>query len=279
MTSPDDTYMVNIPNEDQLYLNKSSFTISLWMKAASNLLPTGTTSSAYLLCKGSFTKNVTTGATGKRFNVEFKSSELRFAIDDDVTKKELKTSGTLFFTDNWEHVVVMRDVLAHKLRLYLNGNFVTDLDETGVTGVAEVSDLILGNIGELELLGGTAPSPYKGQLDELKIFNYALNATEVLDLYQNVLLSNEKFSQNKNEIFVYPNPVSNQINIYIPSNKQSYLTATLTDVTGKVIIKDKMEFQGNGRFVLKIANKKLSGIYILNVYGENINNNFKIAAK
>lgn len=277
-TSPNDTYMVNIPNQDQLYLNKSSFTISFWMKAASNLLPIDATSS-YLLCKGSFTKNATTGATGKRFNVEFKSSELRFAIDDDVTKKELKTSGTPFFTGNWEHVVVMRDVSAHRLRLYLNGNFVIDFDETGVTGIAEVSDLILGNIGELELLAGTGPAPYKGQLDELKIFNYPLNATEVSDLYQNVLLSNEKFSQNKNDIIVYPNPVSNQIDIYIPSYKQSHLIATLTDITGKLILKDKIVSNGNGGFTLNIANKKLSGIYLLNVSGKNINSNLKIVAK
>lgn len=197
-----------------------------------------------------------------------------------MTKKELSTSGTPFFTDDWKHVVVMRDVLVHKLRLYLNGNFVTDSDETGVTGIAEVSDLILGNIGELELLAGSAPAaPYKGQLDELKIFNYPLNATEVLDLYQNVLLSNDKFSHNKSDIIVYPNPVSEQINISIPSYKQSYISATITDITGKIIFKDKLTALENGRFVLSVANKKLSGVYILNVSGENLNSNLKIVAK
>ncbi|MFG6687368.1 LamG-like jellyroll fold domain-containing protein [Mariniflexile sp. HNIBRBA6329] len=277
-TSPNGTYMVNIPNQDQLFLDKSSFTISFWMKAAANLLPIDAVSS-YLLCKGSFTANQTTGATGKRFNVEFKSGQMRFAIDDNVTKKELSTSGTPFFTGNWEHVVVMRDVSAHKLKLYLNGNFVVDLDETGVNGIAEVSDLILGNIGELELLNGTGPAPYKGLLDELKIFNYPLNATEVLNLYQNVLLSNDKFSQNKDDVMVYPNPVNEQINISVPSYKQAYLLATITDMTGKLIFKDQLTSLGNSRFVLSIANKKLSGVYILNVSGENINSNLKIVVK
>ncbi|MFD0988862.1 hypothetical protein ACFQ1R_02030 [Mariniflexile jejuense] len=60
--------------------------------------------------------------------------------------------------------------MAHRLRLYLNGVLITELDETGVIGISEVSDLIIGNIGELELQNGTAPAPYKGMLDELEFF-------------------------------------------------------------------------------------------------------------
>ncbi|WP_140487804.1 LamG-like jellyroll fold domain-containing protein [Flavobacterium sp. GSA192] len=188
-TSKSNNYMASIPNEDQIYLNKNSFSISFWMNAAPSLLPTGSTASAYLLCKGSFTKNATTGATGKRYNIEFKSGELRFAIDDDVIKKELKGVGSRFYTGNWEHVVVMRDVTAHKLRLYLNGVLQSELDETGVTGIGEPTDLILGNIGTLELAVGTAPAPYKGKLDELKVFNYALSAAEIAAIYNTTVIN------------------------------------------------------------------------------------------
>lgn len=188
-TSKNNNYMASIPNEDQIYLNKNSFSISFWMNAAPSLLPTGSTASAYLLCKGSFTKNATTGATGKRYNIEFKSGELRFAIDDDVIKKELKGVGSRFYTGNWEHVVVMRDVTAHKLRLYLNGVLQSELDETGVTGIGEPTDLILGNIGTLELAVGTAPAPYKGKLDELKVFNYALSAAEIAAIYNTTVIN------------------------------------------------------------------------------------------
>ncbi|MGM8363737.1 LamG-like jellyroll fold domain-containing protein [Flavobacterium sp. ARAG 55.4] len=188
-SSNNNSYMASIPNRDQIYFNNGSFSISFWMKAAPGLLPTGSTSSAYLLCKGSFTKNANTGATGKRYNIEFKSGELRFAIDDDVTKKELKGVGSRFFTGNWEHVVVMRDVADHKLRLYLNGVLQSELSETGVGGIAEPTDLILGNIGELELASGTAPAPYKGKLDELKIFNYALSASQIAEIYTTTVIN------------------------------------------------------------------------------------------
>ncbi|WP_264537119.1 hypothetical protein [Flavobacterium sp. N1736] len=67
--------------------------------------------------------------------------------------------------------------------------FCCELDETAVTGIGETSDLIIGNIGEIELASGTAPAPYKGQFDELQMFNYPLNATQVLELFNQDFLS------------------------------------------------------------------------------------------
>ena len=274
-TSPNNSYIVNIPNKDQIFLNNSSFTISVWMKAAPELMPTGS-NSAYLLCKGSFKTNVSLGTTGKRYNIEFKDSQLRFAIDDNVIKKELSSSAIPVFTGEWENIVVMRDVKNHKLRLYINGVFSNEIDETGVTGIAEVSDLILGNIGEYELLAGTAPAPYKGMIDELKIFNYALNETEVLELYQNVLLSNKKITKNSSLVKVYPNPVKEQININIPSYNKNYITAILKDIAGKVVFKQELEAKNKHQFILERSNRIKSGIYILHIIGDNLNNTLKV---
>jgi len=275
--------MVSIPNQDNLLFDKNSFTVSYWMKADASLIPAGTTTSSYILCKGSMTKNAATGATGRRFDVEIKSNQLRFAIDDDVTKTELTSSlaATSYFTGNWVNVVIMRDVAAAKLRIYTNGVFTNEkADATGTAvGIGEPTDLVIGNIGALELYANTTPAPYKGLFDELKMFNYALTATEVTALYNQALLSNDKFIQNKNSGTVYPNPVKDQIFINIPGYKSATATATLSDITGKVILKERIVSDANGLFSLNIANKKISGIYILNVSGENLNSNFKIVAE
>jgi hypothetical protein len=185
-TASVDQYVVSIPHKDHLYLNKTPFSISFWMKAPASLLPPDNNTSSYLLCKGSITKNATTGATGKRFDIEFKNKEFRFAIDDDVTKYELSTSGIPFFVNDWVHVVIVRDTAAKKLRVYNNGQLIKE-QATG-TGIAqsigEESDFILGNIGELEFLATTnKPAPYKGMLDEFKVYNYVLNDVEVLKLF------------------------------------------------------------------------------------------------
>ena len=279
-TSSSSMYMASIPNQDHILFDKNSFTVSFWMKAVPALLPSSSSTSIYVLCKGSITKNATTGATGKRFDVEVKGGLLRFAIDDDVTKKEVTTSAAKFFTGNWVNVVIMRDVTAHKIRIYTDGVFSAELDETAVTGIGEASDFIIGNIGELEFKAATnTPAPYKGLFDELKMFNYALTAPEVLSAYTEATLNNEKFDQNKNNVSVYPNPVKDQIFITIPNYSLPYVTATLSDITGKIIFKEKIVSDGNGGFSLNIAKKNISGLYILNVSGQNLNNNFKIVAE
>lgn len=177
-------YVFSAPHEDQLWLNRGSFTLSFWMKAPASMLPPDNNSSAYIMCKGSITRNSTTGATGKRIDIEAKNKQIRFAIDDDVTKYELQVSGTGFYNDNWVHVAAVRDSAANRLRLYLNGvKFSNEVTTTQGQGIGEESAMIIGNIGELEFLAATnAPAPYKGMLDEFKVFNYALTQAEITAL-------------------------------------------------------------------------------------------------
>ncbi|WP_281337344.1 LamG-like jellyroll fold domain-containing protein [Flavobacterium eburneipallidum] len=279
-TSSSAMYLASIPNQDHILFDRNSFTVSYWMKAAPSLLPTNTATSLYVLCKGSITKNATTGATGKRFDVEVKGGLLRFAIDDDVTKREVTTSAAKFFTGNWVNVIIMRDMVARKIRIYTDGVFSAELDETAVTGIGEASDFVIGNIGELEFKAATnTPAPYKGSFDDLKMFNYALTAAQVTALYNQDVLSNEKFSQNKLGGIVYPNPVKDQIFITVPNYNQTEATVTLSDMTGKIILSEKVISDSNGLFSVNIAGKNIKGIYILNVSGDKLNSNFKIIAE
>lgn len=278
-TASNNMYIASIPDQDHIRFDKNSFTVSFWMKAPQSMIPGSSATSLYVLCKGSFTKNNTTGATGKRFNVEIKGGQLRFAIDDDVTKKEITSSIAKYFTNEWVNVVIMRDITAHKMRIYTDGVLISEGDETAVTGIGEASDLVIGNIGELEFKATTnTPAPYKGAFDELKMFNYALSASEVNALYSQATLDIDKFSF-KNKGIIYPNPVKDNIFIQLPSYEKSNLTATLSDMSGKIIIKEKLTSTSKGLFNLNIGDKKVSGTYILNVSGENLNSNFKVIAK
>jgi len=276
-TASNNMYIASIPHQDQILFNNNSFTISFWMKAPTTMIPSSSSTSLYVLCKGSFTKNITTGATGKRFNIEIKGGQLRYAIDDDITKKEITSPIANYFTGNWVHVVIQRDITSHKMRIYTNGVLSSEGDETVVTGIGEPSDLVLGNIGELEFLStANASAPYKGAFDELKMYNYALTSTEINALYNQAVLGNAEFSISKNAGTVYPNPVKDQLFIKLPDYKRSDLTATVLDMSGKIMMKEKINADGNGIFKLNIANTKIPGNYILNVSGEALNSNFKI---
>ncbi len=70
--------------------------------------------------------------------------------------------------------------------------------------------------------------------------------------------------------------MKDQLFIQLPDYKKSSLTATVMDMTGKVILKEKLNAKGNGQFNLNFADRKASGNYILNVSGDNLNSNFKI---
>jgi hypothetical protein len=50
-------------------------------------------------------------------------------------------------------------------------------------------------------------------------------------------------------------------------------------MTGRILIKEKITSKGNSIFELNLADKKISGNYILNVSGENLNSNFKVVVK
>lgn len=274
-TSPNSPYIANIPHQEHLSFDRNSFTVSFWMKAPATMIPASSSTSLYVLCKGSFTKNTTTGATGKRYNIEIKGGQLRFAIDDDVTKKEIASPVGNFFTGNWVHVVIMRDLAAHKMKIYANGVLSAEGDETAVTGIGEASDLIIGNIGRLEFMSsGTAPAPYKGAIDELKMFNYALTASEVSALYsQPASATNKAVSQRG---FIYPNPVKDHISIQIPDYKPSDLTAVLRDMAGKVILNEKITSDGKGVFKINLPNKQPAGNYLLIIYGKDLKSSFRV---
>lgn len=198
-------YAVRIPDQGQLRLDQSAFSISFWMKADPSLFPTSNDMDYYVLCKGSIGTDPAIGSTGKRFDLECKNKTMRFAIDDANDaggggKDELSTDATPFFTGQWVHVVLIRDTAAKKLQIYLNATLIGEKDITKATsGIGEASDLMLGNIGSLELLSGTTtPAPYKGMLDELKIYNYALSYPDIVTLYYGSPVAQKPFDPSLN---------------------------------------------------------------------------------
>src|SRR3546814_16506990 len=76
-----------------------------------------------------------------------------------------------------------------KLLIYRNGELDGEKTiENAVNGIGETSALVFGNIGELEFLKeGVSPAPYKGQMDEVKLFNYALTPEQITNQYEESL--------------------------------------------------------------------------------------------
>ena len=133
----------------------------------------------YLINKGSFTRDDAAGATGRWYGIEIKNNELRFAIDDDVTKSQAtvtQTDGLL--SEKWAHIVGIRDTGEGILKLYVNGSMLSSVAD-GTGNISQEHDLFLGN-------STTGTAPLAGVLDEVRIYNYALSGAEVRAVYEMV---------------------------------------------------------------------------------------------
>src|SRR5690606_4278377 len=148
---------------EYLLLDKSSFSISLWVKA-----PAQSAVSKYIFHKGTFAKNIEAGTTGKWFGLELKDGSLHFSVDDDVTKSTATINNSTFFNNNWNHIVLVRDVISKKLRIYKNGFLVVESADNTTGGIGGDEPLVIANTNSFN-------APFVGSLDEVKVLNYPLS--------------------------------------------------------------------------------------------------------
>lgn len=162
-----------VPHNEAIDFGYSSFTVSFWMKA------TAETDGAYLFHKGSFNRSVGANTSGKWYGLELKDGIIRFAVDDNLTKSEVSADNSMFLSGEWVHVVAVRNSTQDVLSLYLNGNQVQEsIDLTSGT-IAQEEPLVIANSSDFN-------APFTGQLDEMKVFDYALNEAEVAGLYTGI---------------------------------------------------------------------------------------------
>jgi len=222
-----DSTHIFIPAANQLYFDKNSFTISLWMKIA-----VAPVASSYLINKGSFLNDPNRGTNGKWYGLELKGANFTFAVDDDITKSALTTSSAPFCTGQCVHVVAVRDSVAKKIIIYRNGVLLSSLaDVTGSIGNPE--SLIIANVRDLN-------APYFGSVDEIKIYNYALTPAEVANLHKSNELTNLfKINQLNDKITIYPNPVVDKLYVKIDKVSEKN-TVTIESISGVKMLESKI---------------------------------------
>ncbi|MFA6581807.1 MAG: hypothetical protein WCS79_08395, partial [Paludibacter sp.] len=137
---------------------------------------------------------------------DFAEMDCYFWKDDATANKGQRGSGWFLNATlpQWRHIICTYDNTTSEYHAYVNGTLVTAFDGTEYTGVKRwqdaektipLGDLKFVNAENLaigawaERLKGTAlqtddwASPFKGQLDEFRIYDKALTATEAKALY------------------------------------------------------------------------------------------------
>ena len=167
--------------------------------------------------------------------------------------------GGSFLTNDdmnkWIHFAVTYD--GTDIKLYTNGSLVREKTLTVArqnTGLVHFNDAALHFGGVWGETPGTVSEAFTGSIDDVYLYEDALTATEVANMYSGSTLSvddlynNEKFN-------VYPIPVYNNLNITGLSKPVTYL---ISSIDGKTI--------KNGVFQESIDVSDLkSGLYFLQV--------------
>lgn len=151
---------------------------------------------------------------------------------------------------SWIHIVFAYNGTTS--RIYKNGVLISSLDRNW--NVVNNNDIF--SIGLNPDVAGS--NFFRGSVDDLKIYNYALSQTEITNLYNNNSLSSQNFNQNNLEVSLYPNPANDVLNIDMINEVKSIEIYTIQGQ--KVLSSNQKQISvsdlSSGIYVLKIQDSE-----------------------
>ena len=162
--------MLEIPSAMQL---NGSYTVGLWVKFDKDLMTSTRTNDLILV-----QPKVTTSDAGRTHLMV--SSDNKLATFMDQTTR--KADDTLGGFDKWQHVLISYNEAEGKVTMYQNGASVYENTVTKEKVVKDLSNLYIGR--HRTQSGGSYPGSFQGYMDEIVVYNAALNASQVSALYK-----------------------------------------------------------------------------------------------
>lgn len=165
-------------------------------------------------------------------------------------------SGVNTAIGNWENAVTIMDTLVFEewymiasslkndtVRQYVNGVFIGE----GVLGGMMYADEFPLEIGR-DVPGGM--EFFHGKIDDIYIYNRALDSTEINNLYLGISGTQEFNSSSGIKIISFPNPFTAAITIEYTLSKPSTVQLFIYDFLGRLVDKKELnQGQGKQRFV------------------------------
>uniref|UniRef100_UPI004049A7ED LamG-like jellyroll fold domain-containing protein n=1 Tax=Flavobacterium sp. TaxID=239 RepID=UPI004049A7ED len=171
-----------------LPIARKSRTISLWIR------PTTVSADNVIFTYG------TTAVSNNPYGASFNALNMyTFSYSSNVAY------ATSTVINVWKHVVFTYSETTNTAKIYVNGSLANSGSHPS-WNTGNSTTFYLGS------LFGTA-SPYLGDIDDLKIYDYELTDSQIANLYTNNTLTSQNFNQNNLEVSLYPNPANDVLNI------------------------------------------------------------------
>ncbi|MBN1187989.1 MAG: T9SS type A sorting domain-containing protein [Bacteroidales bacterium] len=248
---------INIPHTDSLdFKTDASFSLSLLTKND----PVNYQGEIFLLIKG------TTGGLGKWYALSFKSRELRFTVDDNITKTNLPyTLPENYNSSQWHHIVGVRDRKADYMYLYLDGVKVGSTKDNTNASIESGISLLLKNYTQ----------DTNSFLDDVRIYSKALSDSDIVALYSSydlpALSSNASVTNLAVDGYEFVegafNPETKSYTVNIPENISSInISVTTSDLAARVTGAGSFSsIPGEALVIVKSQDFSTSNLYTINV--------------
>jgi hypothetical protein len=195
---------------------QQGISVSCWFRAAA--LPDKET---FLLSHGSWQNRWKISITPDRM--------LRWTVNSTAGIRDLDTEIPLV-QDSFYHLTATYD--GTLMALYLNGQLHSFKALTGLIRTTSLP-LLMG-----QMLPTDANYNFKGILDDIHIYPYALIPEQVLQVYNGTPSAVSRLTRATQGVQLYPNPASGQVQLSL-EDPQDYIRAILVvDVLGQVMYRD-----------------------------------------
>ncbi|MFC2114768.1 LamG-like jellyroll fold domain-containing protein, partial [Bacteroidota bacterium] len=183
---------------------------------------------------------------------------------DGIGLKADKTNGVLNYSkgqavtglnmvNSWNHIVAV--ITPSYSEIYLNGVKIKTINESGSNVGYHYGHASIGVFDD----GAQLAAYYKGIIDEIRIYNCALDSAFIMQQYQNEYVSVEE-SISPDKVRVLRNPTTDYFTISF-SEKLSRFNIKLYNTSGNLLLSQEDES------VVDIADF-LAGVYIVFVYSK-----------
>ncbi|MDD4712945.1 MAG: right-handed parallel beta-helix repeat-containing protein [Bacteroidales bacterium] len=226
---------INIPSSTSLNTITSGITLCAWIKASAN------TARSTVIERWLYG----TGVNQRSFNLYVDATgTIAFGLSNNGTaSKWLSTTDTII-RDVWTYITATFD--GTTMKIYLNGALNTSVAAGFSTIFVPTGDIHIGN---WQTTATTWELPFKGAIDEVKIYDNALSISEIKTLYSlTESLDSIDIDPNKCSIKCYPNPFSSEITICYNVPKDGKVKVEIYNSNGQFISSVVDENQTAGEY-------------------------------